>query len=64
MPVSEELKQIVNFSFAMFINQLAARNMGVLDKLILGIFLPIANVTLYAVGFTLASFSARLPAAV
>jgi O-antigen/teichoic acid export membrane protein len=60
----EELKQIVNFSFAMFINQLAARNMGVLDKLILGIFLPIANVTVYTVGFTLASFSARVPSAV
>jgi len=60
---ARELKQIVNFSFAMFINQLAARNMGVLDKLILGIFLPIANVTLYTVGFTLASFSFRIPAA-
>jgi len=59
----QELKQIVNFSFAMFINQLAARNMGVLDKLILGIFLPIANVTLYAVGYTLASFSFRIPSA-
>ena len=58
-----ELKQIVNFSFAMFINQLAARNVGVLDKLILGIFLPIANVTLYVVGFTLASFSFRIPSA-
>jgi O-antigen/teichoic acid export membrane protein len=60
----KELKQIANFSFAMFINQLAARNMGVLDKLILGIFLPIANVTLYSVGFTLASFAARVPSAV
>jgi O-antigen/teichoic acid export membrane protein len=59
----QELKQIVNFSFAMFINQLAARNVGVLDKLILGIFLPIANVTLYAVGYTLASFSFRIPSA-
>ena len=58
-----ELKQIVNFSFAMFINQLAARNVGVLDKLILGILLPIANVTLYTVGFTLASFSFRIPSA-
>ncbi len=58
-----ELKQIVNFSFAMFINQLAARNVGVLDKLILSIFLPIANVTVYTVGFTLASFSFRIPAA-
>ncbi len=59
----QELKQIVNFSFAMFINQLAARNVGVLDKLILGIFLPISNVTLYVVGFTLASFSFRIPSA-
>jgi O-antigen/teichoic acid export membrane protein len=59
----QELKQIVNFSFAMFINQLAARNMGVLDKLILGFFLPIANVTLYVVGFTLASFAFRIPSA-
>jgi O-antigen/teichoic acid export membrane protein len=59
----QELKQIVNFSFAMFINQLAARNMGVLDKLILGIFLPIANVTYYAVGFTLAGFAFRIPTA-
>jgi O-antigen/teichoic acid export membrane protein len=58
-----ELAQIVNFSFAMFVNQLAARNMGVLDKLILGIFLPIANVTYYAVGFTLASFAFRIPTA-
>lgn len=60
----QELKQIVNFSFAMFINQLAARNMGVLDRLILGIFLPIANVTVYTVGLTLASFSLRVPSAV
>ena len=58
-----ELRQIVNFSFAMFINQLAARNIGVLDKLILGIFQPIASVTLYVVGLTLASFAFRLPAA-
>jgi O-antigen/teichoic acid export membrane protein len=59
----EQLNQIVNFSFAMFINQLAARNMGVLDRLILGIFQPIASVTVYTVGLTLASFSLRVPAA-
>lgn len=59
----ERMRQILNFSFAMFINQLAVRNMGSLDKLVLGFFLPIANVTLYSIGFTLTSFCFRLPAA-
>ncbi len=59
----QRMRQILNFSFAMFINQLAVRNMGSLDKLILGFFLPIANVTLYSIGFTVTSFCFRLPAA-
>ncbi len=58
-----EVKKIVNFSFAMFINQIAARNMSVLEKTILGIFLPIANVTLYTIANTLALFCFKLPAA-
>lgn len=58
-----KMNQILNFSFAMFINQLAVRNMGSLDKLILGMFLPIANVTLYSVGFTLTNFCFRIPTA-
>ncbi len=58
-----EMKQIVNFSLAMFINQVAVRNMGNIDKLILGIFLPVGNVTLYAVGLTLTLVCFRIPAA-
>ncbi|MEW6443406.1 MAG: flippase [bacterium] len=57
------MREILNFSFAMLVNQLAVRNMGSLDKLILGLFLPIRYVTLYTVGFTLTSFCFRLPAA-
>lgn len=58
-----ELKRIANFSFAMFVNQLAARNMLTLDRVILGIFLPIGNVTLYAVGATAANICFRIPTA-
>jgi len=53
----------LNFSFAMFINQLAVRNMGSLDKIVLGVFLPISNVTLYSIGFTLTNLCFRIPAA-
>lgn len=58
-----EIKRIAHFSFAMFVNQLAARNMATLDKIVLGIFLPIANVTLYAIAVTVATFCFRIPAA-
>ena len=58
-----ESKRIAHFSFAMFVNQLAARNMVTLDKIVLGIFLPIANVTLYAIAVTVATFCFRIPAA-
>lgn len=57
------LGEIVQFSFAMFVNQLAVRNMGTLDKLVLSLFLPIGNVTLYAVSVTLTNFCYRIPAA-
>jgi len=59
----QRMRQILNFSFAMFINQLAVRNMGSLDKIVLGFFLPIANVTFYSIGFTVTSFCFRVPAA-
>ena len=59
----QELRRIANFSFAMFVNQLAARNMVTLDRIILGIFLPIGNVTLYAVGATAANICFRIPSA-
>ena len=37
--------------------------MGSLDKLVVGIFLPIKNVTLYAIGLTLVMFCFKIPAA-
>jgi len=58
-----ELKAIVNFTFAIFVNQLAVRNMGSLDRLIVGIFLPIRNVTLYSIGLTLVMFCFKIPSA-
>jgi len=58
-----ELKDILGFTSAIFINQLAARNMGSLDKVIVGIFLPIQNVTLYSIAVTMVMYCFKLPAA-
>jgi len=58
-----EAGRIAHFSFAMFVNQVAARNLLSLDRLVLGVFLPIANVTLYSVGAMAANFCTRVPAA-
>jgi len=58
-----EARRIARFSLAMFVNQIAARNMLSLDRLVLAAFLPIGNVTLYTVGAMAAGFCTRLPAA-
>lgn len=58
----DSMKRIANFSFAVFINQISVRFMGSLDKLIVGIFLPIANVTIYSIGVTVMMIVFRIPA--
>ncbi len=60
---AKELKGILGFTFAIFINQIAVRNMGSLDKLIVSIFLPIQNVTFYSIALTMVMYCFKVPAA-
>ncbi len=58
------VRTITNFSFAVFINQISAKFMGTLDKVIVGIFLPISQVTIYSIGVTVVLLLWRIPAMV
>jgi len=52
---------ITSFSFGIFITNIAANFAFHIDKLIIGIFLPVEYVTIYVVGSTLALFIHRVP---
>jgi len=58
------VRTITNFSFAVFINQISSKFMGTLDKIIVGIFLPVSQVTIYSIGVTVVLLLWRIPAMV
>jgi len=56
------VKVITSFSFTIFIANIAGTIAFSIDKLLIGIFLPVEQVTIYVVGATLAIFIFQVPA--
>lgn len=52
-----KIRDLLKFSGSMFVWGLAGQSLGDLDKLLIGIFLPLSSVAIYEVGFRIYNYS-------